>query len=118
MKGFTVFGVGNVGADLELQTKGETSYIKVPLIANDYAGKDKKGNAREVKTQIFFVAFGKIAEALNEHVRKGDQLIVQASIEANNYEQKGETRYDYSYVIDSFKFGAPGKVKREELASR
>jgi single-strand DNA-binding protein len=89
----------------------------VPLIANDYAGKDKQGNAREVKTQIFFVAFGKIAEALAEHVRKGDQLIVQASIEANNYERKGETVYDYSYVIDSFKFGAPGKIKREELAA-
>jgi single-strand DNA-binding protein len=70
-----------------------------------------------VKTQIFFVAFGKIAEALAEHVRKGDQLIVQASVEANNYERKGETVYDYSYVIDSFKFGAPGKIKREELAS-
>jgi len=39
-------------------------------------------------------------------------------IESNNYEQKGETVYDYSYVIDSFKFGAPGKQKREELASR
>lgn len=117
MKGFTVFGVGNVGADLELQMKGETAYVKVPLIANDYAGKDKKGNAREVKTQIFFVAFGKIAEALAEHVRKGDQLIVQASVESNNYERKGETVYDYSYVIDSFKFGAPGKIKREELAS-
>lgn len=117
MKGFTVFGVGNVAADLELQTKGETSYVKVPLIANDYAGKDKKGNTREVKTQIFFVAFGKVAEALAEHVRKGDQLIVQASIEANNYERKGETVYDYSYVIDSFKFGAPGKIKREELAA-
>lgn len=78
MKGFTVFGVGNVGTDLELQKKGETSYIKVPLIANDYAGKDAKGKAREVKTQIFFVAFGKIAEAIAGHVRKGDQLIVQA----------------------------------------
>jgi single-strand DNA-binding protein len=118
MKGFTVFGVGNVAADLELQTKGETSYVRVPLIANDYAGKDGKGKPREVKTQIFFVAFGKIAEAIAEHVRKGDQLIVQASVESNNYEQKGETVYDYSYVIDSFKFGAPGKIKREELADR
>lgn len=118
MKGFTVFGVGNVAADLELQTKGDTSYVRVPLIANDYAGKDAKGKAREVKTQIFFVAFGSTAEAITQHVRKGDQLIVQASVESNNYERKGETVYDHSYIIDSFKFGAPGALKREELAGR
>ncbi len=117
MKGFNIFGVGNVATDLELVKKGDTVFVKVPLIANDYLGRDKDGERREMKTQLYFVAFGAIAEALANSVRKGDQLIVQATVQANNWtDGSGEKRYDYSFVIDGFRFGAPGKEKRAELS--
>jgi len=62
------------------------------------------------------VAFGMLAETLARTCRKGDQLIVEARIRADNWiDAEGEKQYDYSFVVDGFKFGAPGKTKREEL---
>jgi hypothetical protein len=44
---------------------------------------------------------------------------VQAQIRANNWiDKEGEKQYDYSYIVQNFRFGAPGRVKREELARR
>jgi single-strand DNA-binding protein len=65
------------------------------------------------------VAFESLGDAIAKNARKGDQLILQAQIRANNWTDKdGEKQYDYSYVIQNFRFGAPGRAKREELARR
>jgi single-strand DNA-binding protein len=119
MNSFTVTAVGNLAADPELAAKGDTTYTKFRLIGNDYAGKDSQGNAREIVTSLWFVAFENMGEAIAKNARKGDQLILQAQIRANNWTDKeGEKQYDYSYVVQNFRFGAPGRVKREELAAR
>jgi len=119
MNSFTVIAVGNLAKDPELAFKGDTTYTRICLVGNDYAGKDEQGNAREAVTSLWFVAFESLGEAIAKNVRKGDQLILQAQIRANNWTDKdGEKQYDYSYVIQNFRFGAPGKAKREELARR
>ena len=119
MHSFTVTAVGNLAKDPELAFKGDTTYTRICLVGNDYAGKDEQGNAREAVTSLWFVAFESLGEAIAKNVRKGDQLILQAQIRANNWTDKdGEKQYDYSYVIQNFRFGAPGKAKREELARR
>jgi single-strand DNA-binding protein len=65
------------------------------------------------------VAFGPLGEAIAKNARKGDQLILEARIRANNWtDQQGEKQYDYSFIVDGFRFGAPGKAKREELDTR
>jgi len=119
MNSFTLTAVGNLAADPELAAKGDTTYTKFRLIGNDYAGKDGQGNVREITTGLWFVAFENLGEAIAKNARKGDQLIIQAQVRANNWTDKeGEKQYDYSYIVQSFCFGAPGKVKREELAAR
>jgi single-strand DNA-binding protein len=119
MNSFTVTAVGNLAKDPELAVKGDTTYTKICLVGNDYAGKDEQGNAREAVTSIWFVAFESLGEAIAKHARKGDQLILQAQIRANNWTDKdGEKQYNLSFVILNFRFGAPGKIKREELAAR
>jgi single-strand DNA-binding protein len=119
MNSFTVTAVGNLANDPELAIKGDITYTKVCLIGNDYAGKDAHGNPRETATSVYFVAFENLGEVIAKNARKGDQLIVQAQIRSNNWTDKdGEKRYDYSFVIQNFRFGAPGKIKREELAAR
>jgi single-strand DNA-binding protein len=119
MNSFTVTAVGNLAKDPELAVKGDTTYTKICLVGNDYAGKDEQGNARETVTSIWFVAFESLGEAIAKHARKGDQLILQAQIRANNWTDKdGEKQYNLSFVILNFRFGAPGKIKREELAAR
>jgi single-strand DNA-binding protein len=119
MNSFTLIAVGNLAKNPELMVKGDTTYTRMCLVGNDYAGKDADGHAREVATRLWFVAFESLGEAISRNARKGDQLIVQAQVRANNWtDLDGEKQYDYSYVVQSFRFGAPGKVKRDELASR
>ena len=119
MNSFTVTAVGNLAKNPELAVKGDTTYTRICLVGNDYAGKDEQGTAREVTTSLWFVAFESLGEAIAKNARKGDQLILQAQIRADNWtDREGEKQYDYSYVVQNFCFGAPGKISREELAAR
>ena len=119
MNSFTVTAVGNLAKDPEVGAKGDTTYTKFCLVGNDYAGKDEYGNAREAVTTLWFVAFESLGEVIAKNVRKGDQLILQAHIRSSNWTDKeGEKQYDHSFIVQTFRFGAPGKIKREELAAR
>jgi single-strand DNA-binding protein len=118
MNSFTVTAVGNLAANPELAFKGDTTYTRLCLVGNDYAGKDEHGNAREAVTSLWFVAFESLGEAIAKTARKGDQLILQAQIRANNWtDSEGDKHFDHSFVVQSFRFGAPGRLKREEFAS-
>jgi single-strand DNA-binding protein len=119
MNSFTVTAIGNIAKNPELVAKGDNVYTRFCLIGNDYAGKDEDGAAREVVTSLWFVAFGSLGEAIARNSRKGDQLILDARIRANNWtDEQGERQYDHSFVVEGFRFGAPGKIKREELDGR
>jgi single-strand DNA-binding protein len=119
MNSFNLTAVGNLAKNPELAVKGDTTYTRFCLVGNDYAGKDDNGNAREITTSLWFVAFEHLGESIAKNARKGDQLIVQAHIRSNNWTDKdGERQYDHSFVVQSFRFGAPGRVKREEFARR
>jgi single-strand DNA-binding protein len=119
MNSFTVTAIGNLAKNPELAVKGDTTYTRLCLVGNDYAGKDEDGKPRESATSLWFVAFDGLGEAIAKNARKGDQLIVQAQIRANNWTDKeGELQYDHSFVVQTFRFGAPGRAKREELAAR
>jgi single-strand DNA-binding protein len=119
MNSFTVTAIGNLAKNPELVAKGDTTYTRFCLIGNDYAGKDEEGASREVTTSLWFVAFGALGEAIARNTRKGDQLILEARIRASNWtDQQGERQYDYSFIVDGFRFGAPGRMKREELEQR
>ena len=119
MNSFTVTAVGKLARNPELAVKGDTTYTRICLVGNDYAGKDDQGNVREAVTSLWFVAFESLGEVIANNARKGDQLILQAQIRANNWTDKeGEKQYDYSFVVQNFRFGAPGKATREQLAAR
>ena len=119
MKSFTVTAIGNLARDPEIASKGDTTYARICLVGNDYAGKDQHGEAREAVTSVWFTAFDSLGETIAKNARKGDQLIVQAHLRSNNWTDKnGEKKYEHSFVVDTFRFGAPGKIKREELAAR
>ena len=115
MNSFTLTAVGNLARNPELVAKNDSSYTRFCLVGNDYAGKDEEGAAREVVTSLWFVAFGAMGEALARNGRKGDQLFIEARVRASNWTDKqGEKQYDHSFIVDGFRFGAPGKAKREE----
>ena len=103
---------------IELAIRAAT-YTRFCLVGNDYAGKDEQGSSREAVTTLWFVAFESLGETIAKNARKGDQLILEAYVRSNNWTDKeGEKQYDHSFVVENFRFGAPGKIKREELARR
>jgi len=115
MNSFTLTAVGNLARNPELVAKNDSSYARFCLVGNDYAGKDDEGAAREVVTSLWFVAFGAMGERLARNARKGDQLFIEARVRASNWTDKqGEKQYDHSFIVEGFRFGAPGKAKREE----
>lgn len=117
MKSFKLTAVGNLAADPEVTVKGDTTYTRFCLIGNDYAGRDGEGNAKEVVTSVYFVAFNGMGEAIGRHVRKGDQLFIEGHIQANNWEDKeGGRHFDHSFIVDGFRFGMKGRLSREESA--
>ena len=119
MNSFSLSAIGNLAKNPEFISKGEVTYARFCLVGNDYAGRDEEGAAREVVTSVWFVVFGPMAETLARHSRKGDQLIVAARVRANNWiDPNGEKQYEYSFVVEGFRFGAPGRIKREELDAR
>jgi single-strand DNA-binding protein len=116
MNSFKLIAVGNLARNPELVAKSETLYTRFLLVGNDYAGRDEEGAAREVVTTLWFVAFGALGEAVAKNARKGDQLIVEARVRSNNWTDKqGEKQYDHSFILEGFRFGAPGPAKREEF---
>lgn len=50
------------------------------------------------------VAFGKTAEIVGEHLRKGKRIGVQGRIQMNKYEVNGEKRNTYDIMVDSIEF--------------
>jgi single-strand DNA-binding protein len=119
MNSFQLTAIGNLANNPELVAKGDVSYTRFCLIGNDHAGKDDDGAAREIVTSVWFVAFGGLGETIATNALKGDQLILDARIRSNNWiDQQGEKQYDYSFVVEGFRFGAPGKAKRDELELR
>jgi single-strand DNA-binding protein len=119
MNSFSLRAIGNLASNPELIAKGDVSYARFCLIGNDYAGKDEDGSAREIVTSVWFVAFGALGETIASNARKGDQLIIEGRIRSSNWtDEQGERQYDHSFIVDGFRFGAPGKIKRDELESR
>ncbi len=119
MNSFTLTAVGNLARNPELLQKGDKSYARFCLVGSDYAGKDEEGAAQEVVTSLWFVAFGPLGESIARNARKGDQLVLEAKVRASNWtDEKGEKQYDHSFIVQGFRFGAPGKLKREELDAR
>ena len=119
MHSFQLAAIGNLARNPELVAKGDVSYTRFCLIGDDYAGKNDDGSARQIISSVWFVAFGALGESIANYGRKGDQLIINARVRSNNWtDDQGEKQYDYSFVVETFRFGAPGKEKRDELEMR
>jgi single-strand DNA-binding protein len=117
MNSFTLTAVGNLAQDPVLASRTDGSTARFRLLGDDYAGRDEHGAPREVVTGVWFVAFDAVAETIAANARKGDQLILHAQIRSNDWTDKlGEKHYDHSFIVKSFRFGAPGRASRAQFA--
>lgn len=111
---------GRMAAAPELRSTPNVKVCKFRLIRNEHTGSNEDGSRRDSRiVAINFTAFGSKGEVIAQHVRKGDQLFVEARIENNNYNDgDGREHYEQSFIVQDFDFGAPGEVTRAVIANR
>lgn len=63
---------------------------------------------------ISCTAFGKTAEVVAEHLRKGTQIAVSGRIQTGSYEKDGKTVYTTDVIVDRVFFAGPKPEAEEE----
>ena len=98
--------LGNVGNDIEVAMLPDqkTTVINFSMAINSRR-KDPNDNEKVI-TQVTWVsvrAFGRIAEILNQYVKKGDLLHIDAEYRIDNYTtQAGEKRSKHYFIVRDF----------------
>lgn len=97
--------IGFIGNALELKSgNGGTNYVRFQLATTDIrgTGEDKK----EFTQWHGVVAFGKTAEILCEHARKGSYIFLEGSLRYDSYQVQGEEkpRWQTSIYVEEFIF--------------
>jgi single-strand DNA-binding protein len=104
---FKLTAIGQLARNPELSRKGEITFARFCLVGDDEVSEGEEDGPREVVTSLWFFAFGRIASTIARNARKGDQLILEARVVANNWTDKGgERRYGHTFIVTGFKFGA------------
>lgn len=108
--------IGRVAAAPVLTRPNNKPVCKFTLIRNESRGTEESGEKRDERVvSIQFTSFNGLAETLAKHVMEGDQLVIGARVENNNFKKEGEEVFGYNWVVEDFDFGAPGKQKRAQL---
>lgn len=93
--------VGNLGADVEVRyTEGGSAIATLRLATQNRPVKGEK----QAPTWHTVKVFGKAAEVLAEHGKKGKSLGITGRINNGSYEKDGETRYFSEVICDEFEF--------------
>jgi single-strand DNA-binding protein len=79
--------------------------------------KDKNTGEKKDDTQwVDFVAFGKTAEIISTHMRKGSQCRITGRIQKRKWQDKdGKDRYSTECIVDDFQM--LGKKQEQEVAA-
>ena len=113
--------VGNVGKDPETRYLPSGGAVTNLALATSESWKDKNTGQPQEKTEWHRVVFFKrLAEIVNEYVRKGSKLYIEGSLRTRSWEQDGVTRYATEIVanemqmLDSRGAGAGGGMHDDQ----
>ena len=106
--------LGNTGRDVSLRyTETGTPVASFPLASNSF----KKGSEGRVQVTHWFnvVAFGKTAEKIAEHVKKGTHLLIHGRLSFSPWStDKGEPRSGAEVSLFSFEFVGSSRSDNQE----
>ena len=98
-----VFLMGNLTRDVELKRAGDTP-LAVFGIAVNRKYKTRDGAKKEDVTFVDCEAWGRTAEVMAEHLRKGSPVFVEGRLKLNTWEQDGRNRSKITVTVESFQF--------------
>ena len=104
--------LGTITRDVELRYTQSGSAIANFGIAYNDKWKDQSGQVKE-KAHFFDVsAFGKKGEALNQYFSKGQRILIDGSLDFQQWEKDGQKHSKVSIKLDNFDF-----IERKDGAS-
>lgn len=100
-KGINKFiGIGTVGKDPEARYLPNGGAVTNLSIAVNEQWKDQSGQKQERTEWIRLVFFNRLAEIVNEYVRKGSKIYIEGRLQTRSWEQDGVTRYATEIVAN------------------
>jgi single-strand DNA-binding protein len=108
--------IGFLGAAPEVRYTQEQEAVTRVRIATSETWK-KNGEKHEKTEWHNVVFFGKLAEIVGEHLKKGSLVYVEGRLQTRSWEKDGETRYTTEIVAESMKM-LPGGKKDDPDASK
>ena len=95
---------GNLTSDPELRMLPSGSPVCDIRMAANEDHKTKEGEKKESTTFVQAVAWGKLAEACNEYLSKGDCVLVKGKLKYQQWEKDGDIRSKNFITAESIQF--------------
>lgn len=88
--------LGAVGQDPEVRY----SAAGMAIASFSFATSEKRKDKEELTQWHSCVAFGKLAEIVQQYIRKGSKLYLEGTIQYQQYEKDGDKRYATKIVVN------------------
>lgn len=108
--------IGNLGKDPKILTRENgTTFVSLSLAVNRRVPKDADENVQRVDW-IPLAAFGKLADVIGKHCKKGMKVYVSGRITTweDVAEENMQLRYKIGHIITSIEFLSSGKTYKDE----
>lgn len=100
--------IGNVTRDPEMRYTPNGQAVCSLGVATNRRWRDKDGNNQEQTEFHNVVAWGKLAEIINQYVKKGNKIYVEGRLQTRQWEaQDGSKRSRTEIVMENFVFLTP-----------
>lgn len=100
------FIYGNLTRDPQLRSLPSGMQVVEMGVATNRTWKNKEGVKQDSVEYHNVVAFGRLAELINQYLRKGQSIFVEGRIQTRSWDaQDGTKKYRTEIVTENFQFG-------------
>lgn len=93
--------IGNVGSDPEIRSTSSGARVGKVSLATNRSWQGRDGQTQEKTEWHRLTFFGRLADIVEQYVKKGDRLYVEGRIEySQTQDDKGNTRYWTDVVVN------------------
>ena len=97
--------IGNLGRDPEMRYTASGKAVTTLNVATNRRWTNAEGQPQDETTWFRVSVWGKQAEACNQYLSKGRQVLVEGEIRTRQYEDKsGQTRYAWDLQARNVRF--------------
>lgn len=93
--------IGNVGSDPEIRATSSGARVAKVSLATNRSFQDRNGQQQEKTEWHRLTFFGRLADIVDQYVKKGDRLYTEGRLEySQTQDDKGNTRYWTDIVVN------------------